>query len=73
MSKTVVQGTLTPEEIGSLQREAMQAWESGDRLSKDLSIHRTRYVNRRKAEILREKQDNSAVMKKRGGTFKGTF
>ncbi len=73
MSETVVQGRLTPEEIASLQGEAMQAWESGDRLSKNLSVHRTRYVNRKKVEMLREKQDNSAVMKNRGGTFKGTF
>jgi len=75
MSKTVVQGsgTLTPEEHNALQNEAMKAWQSGNRLSKNLSIHKAAYISRKKAEMLRQKQDNSAVMKKRGGTFKGTF
>ena len=75
MSKTVVQGSvrLTPAEHNALQNEAMKAWESGDRLSKNLSIHNARYITRKKAEMLRKKQDNSAVMKNRGGTFKGTF
>lgn len=74
-TRTVVQGSgrLTPEEHNALQNEAMKAWQSGDRLSKNLTIHNVRYINRKKAEMLRQKQDNSAVMKKRGGTFKGTF
>jgi|TARA_A200000159_G_scaffold145449_1_gene151043 hypothetical protein len=66
MAKDFVQGSLTPEETAALQREAMQAWESGDRLSKNLSMHRTRYVQRKTAERLQQTQN-----KRNGGMVKG--
>jgi hypothetical protein len=42
---------MTPQEIQALQQEAMDAWKSGDRLSNNLTMHRSRYVARKRAEL----------------------
>jgi len=58
---------MTAQEIQALQQEAMDAWENGDRLSKNLSIHRTRYVARKRAEIKASKNKNTDTTDYRKG------
>jgi len=58
---------MTAQEIQALQQEAMDAWKSGDRLSKNLSIHRTRYVARKRAEIKASKNKNTDTTDYRKG------
>jgi hypothetical protein len=58
---------MTAQEIQALQQEAMDAWQSGDRLSKNLTIHRTRYVARKRAEIEASKNKNTGKQDFRKG------
>ena len=58
---------MTAQEIQALQQEAMDAWKSGDRLSKNLNIHRTRYVARKRAEIKASKNKNTDTTDYRKG------
>ena len=58
---------MTPQEIQALQQEAMDAWQSGDRLSKNLTMHRTRYVARKRAEIEASKNKNTGTKDYRKG------
>ena len=42
---------MTPQEIQALQQEATDAWKNGNKLSSDLTLHRSRYVARKRAEL----------------------
>jgi hypothetical protein len=58
---------MTAQEIQALQQEAMDAWQSGNRLSKNLTIHRERYVLRKRAEIEASKNKNTGKQDYRKG------
>jgi hypothetical protein len=58
---------MTAQEIQALQQEAMDAWQSGNRLSKNLTIHRERYVLRKRAEIEASKNKNTGKQDFRKG------
>jgi len=58
---------MTAQEIQALQQEAMDAWQSGNRLSKNLTIHRQRYVARKRAEIEAAKNKNTGTTDYRKG------
>jgi hypothetical protein len=58
---------MTAEEIQALQQEAMDAWQSGNRLSKNLTIHRERYVLRKRAELEAAKNKNKGSQDFRKG------
>jgi hypothetical protein len=58
---------VTSQEIQALQQEAMDAWKSGDRLSNNLTMHRSRYVARKRAEIEASKNKNTGKQDFRKG------
>ena len=58
---------MTPQEIQALQQEAMNAWKSGDRLSNNLTMHRRRYVARKRAELKAAENKNKGPQDFRKG------
>ncbi len=58
---------MTPQEIQALQQEAMDAWKNGNKLSSNLTMHRSRYVARKRAELEAAKNKNAGKQDFRKG------
>jgi len=58
---------MTSQEIQALQQEAMDAWKNGDKLSKNLTMHRSRYVAKKRAELEAAKNKNKGATDMRVG------